>query len=347
MNLSLILLSIIHKLDGERTIYAGFHLLRGKRSGQTLQDVEYYGLKAFFGILPKLTVDQFNEAATLLKNSGFIATRDDSFVNITEQGRQLVATLPAYAFNGWDYRGRENLFFARLSLIVQTVSHFKEGQHAFMPVQKDYDSQSFVKTLLHHQPISDPAYARYIAEELRLCIERSGMDNEQKIIVSHRLSGFGLTGWTWDQLAEYLKLNSFAVRLLFIEGLHRMLAVIEQSSDLSFLRKIADNVKVTTYLTDSSSKTKLLFDRGMSIEDIAAARNLKLSTIEDHFVELSINDPQFPLTQFVAEADVEAVVAKVDELETRRLRLLKAEFASLSYFQLRLILGARTGGDSS
>lgn len=343
MNLSSILLTIINKLDGERTIYAGFHLLRGKRSGQTLQDVEYYGLKSFFCILPKLTIEHFDEAATLLKDSGFITTGNESFVNITPTGRRLVENLPDYAFNGWDYRGRELLFFARLSLAIQTVSNFKVGEHAFMPIQKDYESQSFVKKLYYQQPISDPAYAKYIAEELRLCIERSGMDDAQKIIVTHRLSGYMLTGWTWDQLADQLKLNSFSVRLLFIEGLHRLLSVIEQSADLSFLRKIAKNVKVTTYLTDSSSKTKQLFDRGLSIVDIAARRNLKLSTIEDHFVEMSINDPQFPLTQFVPEVDVEAVVAKVKEVETRRLRLLKDEFASLSYFQLRLILGARTG----
>ena len=48
MDLSLLLLTIISRLDGERSIYAGLHLLRGKRSGQTLQDVEYYSLKDFF-----------------------------------------------------------------------------------------------------------------------------------------------------------------------------------------------------------------------------------------------------------------------------------------------------------
>ncbi|WP_342509807.1 helix-turn-helix domain-containing protein [Sporosarcina sp. FSL K6-2383] len=343
MKLSSILLTIIQKLDGERTIYAGFHLLRGKRSGQTLQDVEYYGLKAYFGILPKLTVEHFDEAATLLSNSGYITTGEDSFVKITTSGRQLMENLPTYAFNGWDYRGREMIFFARLSLAIQTVSNFKVGEHAFMPVQKDYDSQTFIRNLYHKQPISDPAYARYIAEELRLCIERSDMDDNQKIIVTHRLSGFKLTGWTWDQLAAYLGLQPFSVYLLFIEGLHKLLVVIEQSAELSFLRKIADNIKVTTYLTDSSRKTQQLFNRGLSIEDIATTRNLKLSTIEDHFVEMSINDPQFPLTQFVTEDYIEAVVAKVKEVETRRLRILKDEFVELTYFQLRLILGARTG----
>jgi uncharacterized protein YpbB len=198
--------------------------------------------------------------------------------------------------------------------------------------------------LLHNQPISDPAFAKGISEELRLCIARSGMDESQKKIITHRLSGFGLTGWTWDQLADNLKLRPFDIRLLFIESLHMLLAVIIPSTDLPFMRKIAESVKVSTYLTDSSVKTKQLFDRGFSLDEIVTARNLKKSTIEDHFVEMSINDAEFPLAQFVSVEDTEAVVGKVKEIGTRRLRLLKSEFEMLSYFQLRLILGARTGG---
>jgi len=346
MNLSSILLTIIGRIDGERTIYAGLHLLRGKRSGQTLQDVEYYGLKEFFGIVPKLTAERFDEAAKQLRDWGFISTMDDSFVKLTEQGRVAVSKLPFYRFNGWDYRGREMIFFGRLSLVVQTVSNFKEKERSFMPAQKDRDIQTFVKMLLHNQQISDPTFAKGISDELRLCITRSEMDERQKTIITHRLSGFGLTGWTWDQLADDLKLNSFDIRLLFIEGLHMMLAVITLSPDLPFLRKIAENVKVSTYLTDSSVKTKQLFDRGFTLDEIVTARNLKQSTIEDHFVEMSINDTEFPLTQFVSAEDAEAVAGKVKEIGTRRLRLLKSEFETLSYFQLRLILGARTGGNN-
>ena len=344
MKLSSILLTIIGRIDGERTIYAGLHLLRGKKSGQTLQDVEYYGLKEFFGIVPKLSAERFEEAAKQLSDWGFISTMDDSFVKLTETGRVEVGKLRSYQFNGWDYRGREIIFFGRLSLAVQTVSNFKEKQKSFMPTQKDLDIQSFVKILLYNQRISDPAFAKGISNELRLCITRSEMDERQKLIITHRLTGFGLTGWTWDQLADNLKLNPFDVRLLFIESLHMMLAVIIPSTDLPFLRKIAESVKVSTYLTDSSVITKRLFDRGFSIDEIVTARNLKKSTIEDHFVEMSINDADFPLTQFVSAEDADAVAVKVKEIGTRRLRLLKSEFEMLSYFQLRLILGARTEG---
>jgi uncharacterized protein YpbB len=344
MNLSSILLTIISRIDGERTIHAGLHLLRGKRSGQTLQDVEYYGLKEFFGIVPKLSAGRFEEASKQLTDWGFISTMDDSFVKLTELGRMEAVKLPPFRFNGWDYRGREVIFFGRLSLVIQTVSNFRAGEKSFMPAQKDHDIQSFVKMLLQNQPISEPAFAKSVDTELRLCITRSGIDEKQRTIITHRLSGFGLSGWTWDQLADNLKLNPFDIRLLFIESLHMLLAVIISSADLPFLRKIAESVKVSTYLTDSSVKTKKLFDRGFSFDEIVTARNLKKSTIEDHFVEMSINDADFPLTQFVSVDDTEAVVGKVREIGTRRLRLLKSEFEMLSYFQLRLILGSRAGG---
>ena len=37
------------------------------------------------------------------------------------------------------------------------------------------------------------------------------------------------------------------------------------------------------------------------MEDIATIRKLKMSTIEDHFVEMSINDADFPIRQFVSK----------------------------------------------
>ena len=67
------------------------------------------------------------------------------------------ASLPVYHFNGWDYRGKEMIFFGRLSLVVQTVSNFKAGEKSFMPTEKESIFNLFVKALLHNQPISDPS----------------------------------------------------------------------------------------------------------------------------------------------------------------------------------------------
>ena len=69
-----------------------------------------------------------------------------------------------------------------------------------------------------------------------------------------------------------------------------LLQTISQSSQYPLLAKIITNIKVSTYLTESTVKTKELFERGMSMQEISQLRHLKMSTIEDHFVEISIND---------------------------------------------------------
>ncbi len=345
MNLSSLLLTIISRLNGERTIYAGLHLFRGKRSGQTLQDVDYYSLKEFFCILPKLKIETFDLAADELTKAGYIWIGPDSFVSLTEKGWNALESLPSYKFNGWDYRGKEHLFFARVSLVVQTLSNFRVGQNSFLPLQRDYEIQLFVKNLLKGYPISNPEFSQEMHKEIKKTIQNSELKEVQRIILTHRLSGYKNSGWTWDQLAEKLTMNPVAIRLYFIESLHIILKTIEQSTTTPFLLKISENIKVTSYLTDSSMKTKLLFEQGMSMSDISKVRGLKMSTIEDHFVEMSINDSRFPIDTFVSTKDLDSVKAKSIELGTKRLRLLKDEFPLLSYFQLRLILGSESGGE--
>lgn len=344
MELSSILLKIISKLDGERSIYAGLHLLRGKRSGQTLQDVEYYGLKRFFGILPKLPIELFDSATNLLRESRLISLTSDSIVHITTSGQLVVESQPEYLFNGWDYRGKEHVFFSRLSLFVQTLSQLRVKEKSFLPIQKEYDIQVFIKKVLVNQFIGDQVLSKHFAWELSQALNRSSMSVEQKEIFTYRLSGYGISGLTWQQLSKKMKLKPQAIRLLFIEGLHRLLLTIEKSNDLPILRKLSEGVKVSSHLTDSSQKTKELFSQGRSLEEIVAIRKLKMSTIEDHFVEMSINDPYFPLTTFVSDSEVERVLDTVTKMKTKRLRVLKDECPTVSYFQLRLILGARSGG---
>lgn len=345
MKLSSILLTIISRMDGERTIYNGLHLIRGKKSGQTLQDVEYYNLKAFFGIWPKLRIDLYDEAVDELILSGYLFIEENSIVKVTEKGKKFSSTLPMYQFNGWDYRGNEVAFFSRLSLTIQTISNFRVGSKLFIPTEKDYEVQTFVKNILYQQPINNPAFSIKIMEELQYYIESSRMVDLHRVILMHRLGGYGVTGWTWNQLADSLKLNAVSIRLYFIEGLHILLDALEMSREAHFLRKLTDNIKVSTYLTDSAAITNRYFIDGLNMTAIAEVRRLKLSTIEDHFAEMSINDSNFPLNEFVKKEDVQAVIKMADYLQTKRLRLLKNEFNHLSYFQIRLILGAMNGGE--
>lgn len=337
MNFLVLLCALLSKLDGEKTVNAGYHLLRGKRSGQTIQDVQYYELQSFFGILPKLSKQVFDDAIKEIIELDYMRI-DDGILHVTEKGQEIVESAPTYYFNGWHYRGREEIFFARLSLIVQTLSHLRVGEKQFMPIQRNPDVQQFVKRFFRAHPIGNPSFSGQFKQELIEVLGESKLAEEEKTIITYRLVGHDTTGWTWHQLGEQLKLSAMGVKLTFIESLHRMLQTIEGCTNYPLLKEIAVGIRVETVLTESTRRTKSYFDKGYTVEEISAIRNLKMSTIEDHLVEMALNDPDFPLTQFVSPQDGLIVQKKSIELKTKRLKVLKAEFPELTYFQLRLIL---------
>lgn len=344
MNLSSILLFIISKMNGERTINAALHLLRGKKSGQTLQDVEYFAVKPFFGILPKLTDQEFREAADALRYARLIV-EEQNLISLTIAGENEVNKQNDYHFSGWDYRGKEILFFKRLALTVQTLSNMREGTTSFLPIERDREVQLFVKKMLRKQPITSPEFAKAFGEELIAALLVSGMSDEQKYIFSCRLSGKHDTAKTWDQLAMELKKPAATIRLLFIESLHRLLSAVEVSNAYPFFMAITDDIKVRSYLTDSANRTKKLFDQGHPLDRIAEIRQLKMSTIEDHLIEMAMNDTSFPIQNFVSKEQMNAVIDKANSIGTKRLKLLKEAFASLSYFELRLIMAISKEGE--
>ncbi len=115
-----LVLNLLHLFNEERTVSAVFHLLRGKRSGQTIQDVGIFRLHEYFGILPKLNRKQFDEQIDQLIEQQYITILPENRYFITESGLTSLKQPIKISFDGWHYRGNEHIFFARLSLIVQT-----------------------------------------------------------------------------------------------------------------------------------------------------------------------------------------------------------------------------------
>lgn len=339
-----VLCILFSRLHNEKTPSAAFHLLRGKRSGQMMQDVAYYEVHSFFGILPKLPKEVFDDGVHELLEKKYITIDEQSILQVTPKGEEFVRSARTLYFNGWNYRGREEVFFARLSLIVQTLSHFKEGVKNFMPVQRDPDIQQFVKSFLRHHPIQAQAFSLQLKDELQLALNECQMDKVQKMILTHRLIGFQTTGWTWNQLSEQLAMPSINVKLYYIESLHMLLETILAHQNYPLLKKIAHQIKIEDHLNYSTQRTKVLFDQGCTLEEISAIRQLKLSTIEDHIVEIALDNEHFPFEKFVSKEESIHVQKKATELETKRLRRLKEFFPQLSYFQLRLILSVPMKG---
>ena len=138
MLLQQILLAVFYKLNNERTVNAAYHLLRGKRSGQTIQDVGMFKLYPYFGLLRKLSRQTFEQEIEQLLNNNFMTVDEKGYFTLTDIGEQHAKELQMPYFDGWHYRGNEHIFFARLSLIMQlsAMNKYRRGVVIF------YDRQT-------------------------------------------------------------------------------------------------------------------------------------------------------------------------------------------------------------
>lgn len=343
MDFQQILCFLFSRLQKEKTANAAYYILQGKRSGQSLQDARNYGLEAYFSILPKLTLAQFDHEVADLQAQQYITIDAEKIVHLTEKGMLVVQKMRPHHFNGWFYRGNERIFFQRLSLIIQTVSYLRVDEKQFLPIQQDPQIQQFVKGFLRTKPYTRQSFADQLKAELHTLLKAQQGNDLGKEVFVYRLTGYRHTGKTWIQIARQLEMAPLDVQCAFIETAHWLLDQLEQEEHMPLLQEIAFELKLAITLTASTKQTKQLFDIGKSLEEIAMIRQLKMSTIEDHIIELAMNDPQFPIGRFVALEDCHIVKKFIAETQIKKLRLLKDRFSKLTYFQLRLILSTPRG----
>ena len=338
-----ILLRIFCKLNNERTVSAAYHLLRGKRSGQTIQDVGLFQLHAYFGLLPKLTRATFDEEVETFKQDGWLEMQESGHYFLKKLGLQRAEQAPDFLFDGWHYRGNEHIFFARLSLVVQSLSHQRAGIRSFSPISKDPQVQGWVRAFLLDHTYQSGHLQQQLLNECEQVLATIQVSDANKQLVLYRLSGHGIPGWTWQQLASERKETVLDSQLAFIEVLHTLLNEVYTTNTYPLLGKMAEGLRVKAFLTDSAQQTAQLYEQGYSLEQIVQMRRLKQSTIEDHLVEIAMNEPNFSIGAFVSYTDAEKVWQASKQYQTKKLKVLHEAVGGISYFQLRLILAKGEG----
>lgn len=332
-----LILAIMKAVNRQRTISSPYHLIKGKKSGQTIQDIGYFGLYPYFGVLPKMDKKAFDQAVQRLFLEGYLLD-NEQVVDLSPKALDL--DIAASQLNGWKYRGNENLFFSRLSLIVQTFSHVTQQKKTFDPIVNNEEIQSWVKKYLKRIGFRDLPVAQAFKKELITTLADTEISETHKMIVMERLTGFGLSGLTWQQIADSKNLSLMDVQLMAVEALHGWMATIERAKP-PLLIGLMEGVIQQSSLTETAQRTEKLFAQGFSLEQIASLRQLKTSTIEDHFVELAMNDAFFNYKPFINQDLYEAIMAESRLMGTKRLREIKEQLPEASYFQIRLALAIR------
>lgn len=344
--LAIIVLYAIQQFRGERSIYAIYHMLQGKKSSQTIQDAHLFRLTTIFGTIPQITRPQLDSIIQTLVTYKWIQYEKADMFIITQIGESQLAThdpVPAQ-LNGWKYQNRTHVFWERLNLLIQTLSHMINKQPRFYPIQRNPKIQQAIKQFLQKHKQNRELLAAQIYEEIVELLEEQ-TDIHQEIFV-RKLTGNNRIGETFEQLAVALEQDEWYVRLLFLESIHRMLAEIErQPRQYGLVAALMGDVD-DSRLTQSTRMTLHYLQEGRSLSEIAVIRQLKVNTIEDHIVELVLANRQFPIDDYVSIVIEKNIIEAITKLQTKQLKVIKQELADedIHFFQIRLVL-AKIGGD--
>jgi uncharacterized protein YpbB len=335
-----IILYSLKQINGERTIYSIYHLLNGKKSSQTIQDAHFFSLKRYFRLVETLTREVFEQFVNRLLEMDMIYSIGDGRFLLTDKGKkQTNLDIPLNFLNGWEYHGLTSLFWERLSLFVQVISNIVYQESQYIPIQKDKDIHKWLKNVIGEMQVPRAEVGKHLYSEMITCLEDGEIN---PFLIIPRLTGYRQIGLTALQTAKRLNMELMDYHLEFINGLHYMIQKIGQNSEsfylLSYLLK---HTSQHDSLTLTARKSYELLQQGYTKEQIANIRNLKLSTIEDHLVELALNVKEFSIDDYVDHELQNQIINVSRQSSTKQLKVIRNALKTVSYFQIRLVLAKR------
>jgi uncharacterized protein YpbB len=325
-------------LNGERTIYSIYHLLNGKKSSQTIQDAHLFSIKRFFRIFESLTRESYEEIIQKLFNKHWIYVCGDQHYLLTETGQiQLERNSLPHYIDGWNYHQLTSPFWERMTLFIQVISNIIFQETHYIPIQKKTEVHNWLKSVLKNIKVPRGEMGKLLFSELVDCLDKP--ENINPLVVVYRLTGYHQIGLTTLQTAKTLKMEVFDYHLEFINALHYIIQQVGNDKNrFQLLSLLLQDIEDNDSLTSSSRKTLEFLNQGYSIDQIVQIRNLKLSTIEDHLVELALNVEDFSI-DFYVDKDLQNKIIEIShQSASRKLKIIRNNFPEASYFQIRLVL---------
>lgn len=344
--LQAIILYAIQKFQGERSIYAIYHMLQGKKSSQTIQDAHLFGLTNIFGTMPRFTREELSQNIKLFLELKLIEpTEKNDVYLISEQGGGALASyfkkwpLPL-SLNGWKYQNITPDFWRRLNLLIQTISHIVHNERPFYPIQQNQRVQEFVKGFLYANQQNRALLAQHLFDELVTLLEMQSELNRDIFVL--KITGVNRIGLTFEQIGKRKEIDEWFVHYVFLDSLHQMLAEISTVRDYPLLASLIHDWKNGghPHLTQSTHTTLQYIQAGKTLQEIAEIRRLKGNTIEDHLVEIVLSDKSFSINDYVPIEDEDKIITVIKRLNTRKLKAIKeaVDNEQISFFQIRLVL---------
>ncbi|HLS36330.1 MAG TPA: helix-turn-helix domain-containing protein [Bacillota bacterium] len=340
-----IILQGVEQLKSERSSAAIYHILRGKRSIQTVQDAHIYKLTQYYGIIPKLEQSFFDSYVEELVKKNSLQSFGKQQFQITNEGKYQLSQnkVNKVGFKGLKYHQIDEIFMNRLLLFIQMITNAKMNHFSYIPIIDERSYTIWARNIYHRlKNHLDETLEQLYLEIKQVCQKIS--TKEANIFID-RLTGYHRYGQSIHQLSVNYGHEPIDIQLLLTKVIHIILtSIFNNQKKFPLLNNIAPNLsKQTSFLTNSAQKTYKLFKQGYEITQIASIRNLRESTIFDHLVEISLYDEQFPFHQFLTKEIIDEVFDVLQENLTFKLKDIKQNVSpDVSYFEIRLALSKYT-----
>lgn len=353
LQLAYTILYCLKQLKGERSVSSVYHLLKGKRSSQTLQDGNMFHISFLFGVHKSLKRHDYDKQIEWLLNEQFLEMIHENTYILTKKGEErLWEWKDTYSFprylHGLQYGKIDGNLWRRLSLVVQTISNLQRENKRFIPIQQDIEVTAWVKKFLISLPYVRGELAERLYSELHCILKK--VTPLEAVIFTYRLTGYQRIGYTAEQLGDMTEQDAFRVQLVLLGTLHFCIETVkEQEHEFPLLTTIMAYPKQNeNLLSFSTQKTYQLLKQRRTIDEISVIRKLKVATIEDHIVEIALRENDFSIEEFIEKDKIEQVQRTIEKLQTRKLRVLKQVTGEdVSYFEIRLVLARMGDGNET
>ncbi|MCO7176625.1 helix-turn-helix domain-containing protein [Sporolactobacillus kofuensis] len=337
-----LILYLIHCFQGERTISGIYHLLKGKKSAQSIQDSYLFHVEPFFHTCEDLDRMEFDSLIMECQHAGWICPKNDNSHHyiLTQMGNEALAGQKTNLFPDGlrltDYINDESQYWLKLQLMVQSLSALVHHQQAYLPLTHVPSVTESVRRCLLSTTLSRHDLANRFYEELVRLL--SNCPSKEADLLVSQLTGFKKNGLTIRQIAVLTDRDNYECRLLFKSGLRRVMKQIAEKPDqFPYNSKLLHTQR--SGLSRSAAETLQRIRDGLSLGEVARSRRLTESTVEDHLVEIVLKDPNFEVNHYLTDELELQIIQTATAAKTRQLKAIKSQLkAQASYFQIRLAL---------
>ncbi|MCU5745469.1 helix-turn-helix domain-containing protein [Staphylococcus sp. SQ8-PEA] len=301
-----------------KTTKSIYNIITGKKSHQTLFDACSQRLMSLYHVMPNLKYPSFERI-------------------LAEKGKDSNYQTDVILQSKFTYDSMVHTFKA-LQLMTQTISFHLNGTYQFFPITEHKDIQQRVK-ILFHKIKEEALIEHYILEleQLFSALSESSLKN----VLHYYLIGYEESMYTSHQVSLIEDIPLEQLKIYEFNELIQLVSTINNPDKYPLLSQL---VMLPT-LSRNTYKTYKLLKHKKTFQDIAAYQNIKLSTLEDHVLELFIKGYFTDYLHFVTYDNMTHFISFYNDNKHLRLKMFKEKFSSLTYFQIKLMIVGIERGD--